>query len=122
MIYLLERKPYRIFAAWQFIFSALISAFIFATIENLLYIHFYIHPATVVSPEIFAHFRWTVCTGVHMVCSAIASVGMIRVWKKQLTDGKVADMSVAFRYFAIAISVHGVYNLVAIFLNRFFLK
>lgn len=122
MIYLLERKPYRIFAAWQFVFSALVSAFVFASLENFLYINVYTGTVAFVNPEIFARFRWMVCTAVHVGCSAIASMGMIRVWKKQLANGKAADLSVAFKYFVIAIAVHGAYNLTAVFLNRFFLK
>ena len=122
MIYLLERRPYRIFTSWQFVFSALVSALVFATIENLLYIHVYAPQVTLVDHEFYASFRWTVCTALHVCCSAIASIGMIRVWKKQLADGKPADLSVAFRYFLIAIVIHGGYNLAAIFFNRFFLK
>ena len=122
MIYLLERKPYRVFAAWQFVFSALVSALVFATIENLLYIHVYVHPAAIARPEVFTNFRWTACTAVHLACSAIASLGMIRVWKKQLADGRAADLSTAYTYFVIAIVVHGLYNLLAIFLSRLFLE
>jgi len=122
MIYLLERKPYRVFAAWQFVFSALVSALIFATIENLLYLHVYVRPATIVYSRAFVQFRWTVCTAVHLGCSAIASLGMIQVWKKQLADGKAADLSAAFGYFAVAIVVHGLYNLLAIFLSRLFFE
>lgn len=121
MIYLMERKPYRVFAAWQFVFSALVSAFVFATIENLLYVNVYVLPAGVKNPELFAQFRWTICTAVHLACSTIASFGMIRVWKKQLLDGRGADLSVAFPYFAVAIAVHGSYNLAAIFLEKLFL-
>lgn len=122
MIYLLEKKPYRVFAGWQFVFSALVSAFIFATIENLMYLNVYINPAALKDPETFAGFRWTVCTAMHMGCSAIASLGMIRIWKKQLADGKAAELNVAFAYFAIAMAVHGAYNLTALFLNSLFLK
>lgn len=122
MIYLLERKPYRVFAAWQFVFSALVSALIFATIENLLYLHVYVRPVTIAYSRVFVQFRWTVCTAVHAGCSAIASLGMIRVWKKQLSDGKAADISAAFVYFALAIFVHGLYNLLAIFISGLFFE
>ena len=122
MIYLLEKKPYRIFASWQFVFSAIVSALVFAIIENVLYCYVYVQPAALLSHKMFIHFRWATCTAIHMGCSAIASIGMIRVWKKQLADGKRADLSVAFPYFVIAITVHGAYNLAAIFFNRFFLK
>lgn len=120
MIYLLEIKPYRVFAAWQFVFSALVGAFVFASIENLLYIHIYPYRQTVADPVQFATFRWTVCTSLHLACSVIASMGMIRVWKKQLTDGKAADLSIAFPYFLTAMVIHGSYNLAAIFFSRLF--
>lgn len=122
MIYLLERKPYRVFASWQFVFSAVVSAFVFATIENILYLRVYIRPSILTNPEMFAAFRWTVCTAVHIGCSVIASIGMIQVWKKQLADGKTAEIGAAFRYFAIAITIHGVYNFAAVLLGRLFLK
>lgn len=120
MIYLLEKKPYRVFAAWQFVFSALLSALVFATVENLLYINVYARSADLVSHEAFAYFRWTVCTSLHMGCSAIASMGMIHVWRKQLADGRAADLSVAFSYFVVAMAVHGCYNFVAIFFDKLF--
>jgi len=122
MIYLLEKKPYRVFAPWQFVFSAVFAALVFAAIENSLYIHLYSSPASIVDMETFTRFRWIVCTGIHLLCSVIASFGMIRVWKKQLKDGKAADLSSAFKYFAVAITIHGAYNLLATFLDDFFIK
>jgi len=123
MIYLLEKKPYRVFAAWQFVFSAVVSAAIFATIENLLYIHLYVPSAVLlVAPAVFAKFRWTICTALHIACSGIASLGMIRVWRKQLADGKAADLTVAYPYFVAAIVVHGGYNLAATFFSGLFVR
>ncbi len=113
MVYLLEKKPYRIFAAWQFVFSAIIAALAFASIENLLYIQVYSRAATIQNPEYFAAFRWTVCTSLHVTCSIIASLGLIRVWKKQLADRKNADLSRAYPFFAAAMCLHGLYNLSA---------
>lgn len=122
MIYLLEKKPYRVFSSWQFVLSALISAAIFSVIENLLYIHVYTRPDQLVNPQMFAQFRWTICTAVHLGCSLIASLGMIRVWKKQLVDGKTVDLSTARHFFIIAIFIHGAYNLMVIFLDNYFMK
>jgi hypothetical protein len=122
MIYLLEQKPYCVFSRWQFVFAALISASIFATIENVLYINLYVPASTLRDPKMFAAFRWTVCTALHLTCSTVASLGMIRVWKKQLKDGKAAELSVAFPYFAVAMAIHGIYNFAAIFMNRYFMK
>lgn len=114
MVFLLEKKPYRVFASWQFVFCAAMSALFFATIENLLYIHLYSADMKIADPEFFATFRWTVCTALHVCCSVIASLGLIKVWKKQLSDGRPADLSIAYPHFLIAIAVHGCYNFIAI--------
>ena len=121
MIYLLEKKPYRVFAIWQFLFSAVVTAGFFATVENLLYIHFYVPKKFLLSPEAFAYFRWMVCTTLHICCALIASMGLIRVWKKQLADGRAADMSISFPYFAIAIGLHCIYNFSMTFVNKYFI-
>lgn len=117
MIYLLEKKPYRIFSGGQFIVAAVISAGVFASIENLLYIHFYSNGQTFESFSDFCCFRWGVCTSLHVVCSVIASFGLVRAWKKQLADGRTADLAFGFRYFVIAMVIHGVYNLAAAIIN-----
>jgi hypothetical protein len=50
------------------------------------------------------------CTGIYLSCSAVAFFGMIKVWKKQLKDGKIVDSSSVFKYFVIAIAIHGTNN------------
>jgi len=117
MIYLLEKKPYRIFSAWQFVVAAVISAAIFATVENLLYIHVYVKPEAVENFAAFCRFRWTVCTLLHVTCAAIASLGLMRVWKKQLADGRAADLAFGFWWFVAAMVVHGLYNLSTVIFN-----
>jgi hypothetical protein len=116
MIYLLEKRPYRLFSGWQFVGAAVISAAVFAVLENLIYLHIYVNPAALDDPAAFARWRWIVCTGVHVTCSVIASVGLIRVWKRQLQDGRAADLAHGFVPFAIAMAIHGLYNLTVIFL------
>lgn len=117
MIYLLEKKPYRLFSRWQFVIAAGISALIFSVIENLLYIHIYVSSQALDNPLAFACFRWVVCTLLHITCSVIASFGLIRVWEKQLADGRAADLARGFRPFVIAMTLHGLYNLVVVLVN-----
>lgn len=120
MIYLLEKKPYRLFSGWQFILAAGVSAAIFSTIENLLYINVYVNLRALAEPLAFIRFRWTVCTALHVTCSVIASFGLIGVWKKQLADGRAADLSHGFIPFAIAMGLHGLYNLTVTLINPVF--
>jgi len=117
MIYLLEKRPYRIFTIWQFIIAAVIASLVFATIENLLYINVYVNTESLNKPLMFVCYRWTVCTLLHVTCSVIASFGLIRVWKKQLSDGRAADLAYGFRFFAAAMTLHGLYNLTMVLLT-----
>ncbi len=117
MVFLLEKKPYRLFASWQFIFAAIVAGLAFGTIENLFYIHYYGPMSGVKDLAALAAFRWTLCMPLHAVWAAIASVGLIRVWKRQLHDGKPADLSVAFPWFVAAMVLHGLYNLGAMFVE-----
>jgi RsiW-degrading membrane proteinase PrsW (M82 family) len=114
MIFLVERMPYRLFSPLQFICVAAGAGFCFAAIENLIYIHVYSLHFPDAQRQILAEFRWTVCTALHVLCCIIASLGLIRVWRKQQEDGKPANLSLAFPYFTVAIAVHGLYNMVAL--------
>lgn len=111
MIFLLEKKPYRLFSGWQFLLGTFISALIFASIENTLYIWLYARVEDSPASADYILFRWTVCTALHLVCSVIASVGLIRLWKRQQTDGRVIDLAGAYPFFATAMILHGLYNL-----------
>ncbi len=116
MTYLLEKKPYRVFSAWQFLFAAVVSGLAFATIENLVYIHVYMPAQGVADIEATAAWRWAVCTPLHVGCSMIASLGLIRAWRRHLHDGRPADLSAAFPWFVAAMVLHGAYNSVAMLL------
>ena len=117
MTYLLEKRPYRVFAAWQFVFAALVSGLTFAAIENVVYIQFYAPLSGVKDVEALAAFRWAVCTPLHVICAVIASLGLVRVWHRQLQDGRPAELSAAFPFVAAAMVVHGAYNFGAMFLE-----
>lgn len=115
MTYVLEKKPYRVFASWQFVFAAIVSGLAFGVIENLVYIGRF---AAVLSKEDLAEmaaYRWIMCTPLHVICAAIASLGLVRAWKRQLRQGRAADLAAAFPWFVVAMVVHGLYNLSATF-------
>ena len=119
MTYLLEKKPYRVFSAWQFVFAGATAGLAFGVIENLVYIHVYAPLGSMEAEDIarMAAFRWSVCTSLHVGCATIASLGLVRVWKKQLADGRPAELSRAFGWFAVAIVLHGLYNFGAFFVE-----
>jgi len=117
MTYVLEKKPYRAFASWQFVLAAVVSGLTFAVIENLAYIHVYAREAGVENVAKLAEYRWVVCTTLHVVCAAIASLGLVRAWKRQLRDGRPVELGAAFPWFVLAIVVHGTYNFAASFIE-----
>lgn len=117
MTYLLEKKPYRVFAAWQFVLAAVVSGLTFAAIENLAYIHLYAPTGAVADIDAMAAFRWAVCTPLHVVCAGVASLGLVRVWERQVRRGRPADLAAAFPWFAAAMLIHGVYNFGAMFVE-----
>ena len=79
-------------------------------IENLVYIHIYGPANGAKDLAALTTFRWTVCTLLHVICATIASLGLVRVWRRQLRNGRPADLGAAFPYFAVAMVVHGAYN------------
>ena len=114
MIYILERKPYHIFSKWQLVAGAVIGALFFAVIENLLYTNVYMINIPSENYKFLEAYRWKICTLLHVSCSLIASLGMIRIWQKQMKESKPADLSAGYPFFILAIAVHGTYNLIAI--------
>jgi len=117
MTYLLEQKPYRVFATWQFVFAAAMAGLTFGAIENLVYIHVYAPAGGVRDIEAMAAFRWAVCLPLHVVCAMIASLGLVRAWRRQLDQGGPVELSAAFPWFVAAMVLHGAYNAVAAFVR-----
>lgn len=121
MIYLLERRPYNLFAGWQFPLAAILAALVFASIENHLYIYrFAAFTDDAARVAEFALFRWKVCTALHVGCAIVASFGLRRAWREQTESGRPADLSLAFPLFTVAIVIHGIYNLWALFWTDIF--
>ena len=117
MTFLLEKKPYRVFASWQFLLAGLISGFVFGAIENFVYVGRF---AALLSPRDLARlaaYRWTVCTSLHVVCAAIASLGLVRVWNKHAREGGPVELTPALPWFAVAMVMHGLYNLAAVLIG-----
>lgn len=110
MTYLLERRPYRVFAAWQFLVAGIVSGLIFAAVENEVYLKLHGRTMNADSLARLATFRWTVCTTMHVVCAAIASQGLIRAWRISVREGRPAQLVDAFWWFVVAMGIHGIYN------------
>lgn len=108
-----ERRPYWFKSPAQVIIACAAGGAAFATIENLLYLGVYISEP---SPEVVA-WRWTVCTALHITCSIIAAMGLLRIWRKTTTTLTKPDLSLGISLLILAMIVHGLYNAFAVFLS-----
>ncbi|MBO4526051.1 MAG: PrsW family intramembrane metalloprotease [Victivallales bacterium] len=118
MIFQLEKIPASVKYAWQFFVVAVIGGAIFSALENLIYEHVYLAklPAERLA-EIMA-FRWKYCVMLHVFCPLISAFGLYRVWKRSLKEGLPCKIEKAFYWFVAAMTVHGLYNLTMIFLEK----
>ncbi|MCR4574423.1 MAG: PrsW family intramembrane metalloprotease [Lentisphaeria bacterium] len=118
MIVQLEKIPASVKYSWQFFLVAAMGGAIFSILENLIYEHVYLAklPADQLV-EIMA-FRWKYCVILHVSCPLISAFGLRRVWLKSLADGLPCKIEKAFYWFVAAMTVHGLYNLSMILLEK----
>ena len=109
----IETRPYLLRSVWQVRLVALFSALSFAIVENLLYVGVYLDDPS----EGLVAWRWTVCTGMHVVATAIAAEGLVRVWRWTDETFERPTLERAYRWLFFAIFVHGSYNLAAVLLE-----
>lgn len=109
----LERKPYLFLSAWQILIAGMAGGLCFAVVENLLYIHVYIEDPS----DAIIFWRWTVCTFMHVGCSTIASLGLIRMYRRARANATPPEVRLAYPPLIAAIALHGVYNAGAVLLE-----
>lgn len=102
-----EVRPYLFKSTGQIVAAAITGAFVFAAIENVMYMHFLQQP----TPMLVA-WRWTVCVGLHTGCTAIASLGISKVWRRTMHELRQPQLGVALPWLVLAMVLHGGYNAV----------
>lgn len=112
-LYVVEKKPFLFRSPLQIFVTVLAGAFVFAAIENILYLYVYVPDP---SPEL-ALWRWTVCVALHVSCSLIAAIGLTKIWKHTWTNLQRPQISYAYPFIITAVIVHGAYNAFAIYLS-----
>jgi len=106
-----EVRPCLFRRAGQIRLATVGAAFLFAVIENFIYLNIYV-PNPSLSLVVW---RWTVCVALHTGCTLLAANGLIRVWRRTVTELRPPELSSGLPELAWAIIIHGFYNLVAIF-------
>lgn len=105
-LWVVEKRPFWFSSRLQIALCALASGFVFAAIENLMYLHVYVEDAS----ESLARWRWSVCVALHMGCSLIASLGLMRIWSKTYELRRRPDLSDGAPMLTAAVVIHGTYN------------
>ncbi len=105
-----EKRPYWFRRAEQIQVAVLGSALLFAVIENVIYLNVYIPNPGI---EIIL-WRWTICVGMHVGCTMLASRGLIAVWERTMSELRPPRVTDGMRMLVVAIVVHGGYNAAAI--------
>lgn len=101
-----EQKPYWFRSPTQLMIVGACSGLMFAAIENLLYFNVYIE-----DPRIgIILWRWTVCVGLHTTTTMIATIGLVKIWRRVMQTGKFARAEIGARYLFYAILLHAIYN------------
>jgi len=112
-LYVVEKKPFLFRSRAQIGLCVVAGAFAFAVLENLLYLNVYIPKP----PVALVRWRWSVCVALHMGCSLIASMGLMRVWTDTWRRLDRPRLALAYPYVLTAVVVHGTYNALALLLT-----
>ena len=121
MIFLLEKRPGSVRAAWQIFLGSALGGAVFAVMENLIYANIYLRALPADRLAMTMAFRWTICTILHIGCTLISALGLRRAWRCARQRGTPFQLSDAYSGMTAAIAVHGIYNLAAmLFFQRFF--
>ena len=112
-LYIVEKKPYLFRFPLQIAICAAASGLVFAAIENFLYTRMYVPNPT----QGYIRWRWTVCVGLHVGCSFIAGLGLIRIWRETWRTHTRPRLSLGYPYMLTAVVIHGVYNAFAVALH-----
>ncbi len=113
--WVVEKRPFLFGSGRHILFCGAVSGFVFAAVENVLYLNVYIPNPT----DNLVLWRWTVCVALHTGCSFLASVGLARVWREATTTRKRPRIGRALPYLIMAIVIHGLYNGSAVLLAAF---
>lgn len=105
-LYIVEKRPYLFRSPLQIALCALASGLVFSALENLLYLRVYVPTPS----SLLFTWRWTVCVWLHVGCTFISGLGLMRVWKDTWIRRARPRIQLASNYLIIATVIHGAYN------------
>jgi hypothetical protein len=105
-LWVAEKRPFLFRSPVQIVICGVAAGLVFGVVENLLYLLVYFPNASSTAVA----WRWLGCTSVHVVCTLVASVGVVRVWRGVWERRDRARLTAAFPWMVAAMVLHGTYN------------
>jgi len=99
----------KISSRFQILWATIIASLSFAVIENMLYAYIRLENASSEEFVLIMTFRWIFLTLIHILCSVIASFGIMVLWKN-LTSKCSVKYGLIILFFFIAVIIHCLYN------------
>lgn len=115
-LWVIEKRPWLFSQGGQLIVCGFAGGMAFAIIENWVYLNIYVPNPS----QLLIVWRWTVCVLLHVSCSLIACMGLIRVRHQMHATQTRPQLYHGAGWITAAIVLHGSYNLVAILINDLF--
>ncbi|MGD2109503.1 MAG: PrsW family glutamic-type intramembrane protease [Phycisphaerae bacterium] len=103
---LVERRMHWIRRPGQLYLMTLGTAVLFAVIQNVVYLCVYFPNAPI---ELVAY-RWVLGSVLHGVPTAIASFGLLQVWRRACAEQRPTGVAGAYPWLVAAILMHALYN------------
>lgn len=115
-LWVIEKRPWLFSQSGQVIVCAFAAGLAFAIIENWVYLNVYVPNPS----QLLIVWRWTVCVLLHVSCSLIACIGLIRVRQQMHATRTRPQLYHGAGWITAAIVLHGSYNLFAVLINDLF--
>lgn len=103
---LIERRGFQIRRAGQVYLMMLGSAIVFAAAQNAVYLMLLFRN----SPIELVAYRWFACLPLHVLCTLIATRGLVSVWERTVRERRAISVTRAYPSLVAAIVLHAVYN------------
>jgi len=105
VLMMVEKRPHWLRSRVELVVLALLSAGVFASLENVLYLTLYNPGGT----RFYVLWRLVICTGMHLAATFIFSLGLVKAWRQRIA-GKTQTTAALFRYWVAAACLHAAYN------------
>ncbi len=112
-LWIVEKRPFYFQSREQILVCVLAAAFVFAAVENMLYLTVYVRDP---SAQLVT-WRWTICVALHMGCSLVAGLGLVQIWQATIDKHTKPVLADGAPYMVTAMVIHGIYNTFAVLLS-----